>query len=123
MNEQLARLSIPLLRWTLGLIVILESARFIISTSAAHFLANAGLPDWIRPVLGGAEIIAAVLFLVPITTVFGSYLLLVIFGIAAVIHILHGQYGIEVLVLYAVAVLVCMAYTQNRTAEANHERI
>ncbi len=123
MNAQLARLSIPLLRWTLGLIVILESAQFIVSTSAAHFLAKAGLPAWIRPVLGGAEIIAAILFLVPVTTVVGSYLLLVIFGLAALMHILHGQYGIEVLVLYAVAVLVCMAYTQNRTAEANHERI
>jgi uncharacterized membrane protein YphA (DoxX/SURF4 family) len=123
MNAQITRLSIPLLRWTLALVVILESAQFIVSPSAAHFLANAGLPAWIRPVLGGTEIIAAILFLVPITTVVGSYLLLVIFGLAALIHILHGQYGIEVLVLYAVAVLVCMAYTQNRTAEANHERI
>jgi len=121
MNAQLARFSIPLLRWNLGLIVILESAQFIVSTSAAHFLAQAGLPAWIRPVLGGAEFIAAVLFLVPITTVVGSYLLLGIFGLAALMHIMHGQYGIELLVLYAVAVLVCMAYTQNRTTEANHE--
>jgi hypothetical protein len=123
MKAQLTRFSIPLLRWTLGLIVILESARFIVSASAAHFLANAGLPAWIRPVLGGAEIIAAILFLVPVTTVVGSYLLLGILGLAALMHILHGQYGIELLVLYAVAVLVCLAYAQNRTAGAGHERI
>jgi hypothetical protein len=90
---------------------------------AAHFLAKAGLPAWIRPVLGGAEIIAAILFLVPLTSAIDGCLLLVIFGLAALVHVLHGQYGIEGLVLYAVAVPVCMAYMQNRTVGATHERI
>ncbi len=49
MNARLAKLSIPLLRWTLGLVVLLESCQFIFSASAAHFLAKAGLPSWIRP--------------------------------------------------------------------------
>ena len=69
-----------MLRWTLGLVVVLESCQFIFSTSAAHFLAKAGLPFWIRPVLGGAEIIAAVLFLVPFTAMIGSYLCLSFLG-------------------------------------------
>ena len=107
MNANLTRASIPLLRWTLGLVVTLQSFEFVFSTSAAHFLAKAGLPTWIRPVLGGAEIIAAVLFLVPFTTVIGSYLLFVIFGLATLVHMLHGQYGVEGLLVYAVAVLVC----------------
>jgi hypothetical protein len=123
MKAGLTGFSIPLLRWTLGLVVALESYQFIFSTSAAHFIAKAGLPAWIRPVLGGAEMIAAILFLVPLTTLLGGYFLLAIFALAALVHIWHRQYGVEGLVLYAVAVLVCMAYTQHRIAGASHERI
>ena len=123
MNARLTKFSIPVLRWTLGLVVLLESCQFIFSTSAAHFLAKAGLPLWIRPVLGGAEIIAAVLFLVPVTTVIGSYLLLVIFGLAALVHILHGQYEVGGLVVYAAAVLVGVAHATHGTSEAGHERL
>lgn len=122
MNAYLTRYSIPLLRWTLGLVVILESCRFVFSESAAHFLAKAGLPAWIPPVLGGAELIAAILFLVPVTSLIGGYALLVIFGMAALVHFLHGQFGVEGLVLYAVAVLVCIAYRKTRTGEALHDR-
>jgi hypothetical protein len=122
MNARPARVSILLLRWTLGLVVLLESAQFVFSSSAAHFFAKTGLPSWLRPALGGAEIIAVVLFLVPFTTLIGNYLLLVIFGLAALVHILHGQYDVGGLVVYAVAVLVCMAHTKNRTAEASLER-
>jgi hypothetical protein len=118
MNVYLTRYSIPLLRWTLGLVVILESCRFVFSGSAAHFLAKAGLPWWIRPVLGGAEVVAAILFIVPVTSLIGGYALLVIFGMAAIVHFLHGQFGVEGLVLYAVAVLVCIAYKKTRTDEA-----
>ncbi len=80
MNARLANLSIPLLRWTLGLVVIIESSQFAFSASAAHFFAKAGLPSWLRPALGGSEILAAILFLVPFTALLGGYLLLVIFG-------------------------------------------
>jgi hypothetical protein len=116
MNAKLTRVSIPLLRWTLGLAVMLESFAFVFSTSAAHFLAKTGWPAWLRPVLGGSEIIAAVLFLVASTATIGGYLLLVIFGVAALLHILHGQYGVEGLLVYSAAVLVSMAHTENRTA-------
>jgi hypothetical protein len=122
MNANLRRFSIPLLRWTLGLVVVLQSFEFVSSSSAAHFLAQAGLPAWARPALGGSEATAAVLFLVPFTATIGGYLLLAIFGLAALLHILHGQYGVEGLLVYAVAVLVSMAHTENRKAEAGHER-
>jgi hypothetical protein len=121
MNSRFARLSIPLLRWTLGLVVLLESCQFIFSTSAAHFFAKTGMPSWFRPALGGVEAIAAVLFLVPFTAQVGSYLLLVIFGLAALIHLLHGQYDVGGLAVYAMAVLVCAAYRKDSTAEARHD--
>ena len=47
MNACPARYFIPLLRWTLGLMVILEPWRFY-SRSADHFLVEAGLPSGIR---------------------------------------------------------------------------
>lgn len=122
MNANLAKASIPLLRWTLGLVVAFESAAFVFSNSAGHFLAKAGLPAWIQPVLGGSEILAAVLFLVPFTAALGSYLLLVIFALAALLHVLHGQYNVGDLALYAVAVIACMAHAKNKSPEATHER-
>lgn len=35
-----ARISVPLLRWTLGLAVIIKSYEFIVSSSAVHFFAK-----------------------------------------------------------------------------------
>lgn len=122
MNTRFANFSIPLLRWTLGLVVILESFLFVFSSSAAHFLAKAGLPSWIQPILGGTEILAAVLFLVPLTAAIGGYLLLVIFAFAILLHLLHGQYQVGELFVYAAAITVCMAHPQNRKAEASLER-
>jgi hypothetical protein len=122
MNASLRKASIPLLRWTVGLVVLIASCRFVFSASAAHFLANAGLPSWVRPALGGAEIIAVVLFLIPFTALVGGYLLLVVFALAALVHVLHGQYDVEILAVYAAAVLVCLSHTRNNPAELNHER-
>ena len=123
MNARLAKCSISLLRWSVGLVILLESVRFVFSPSAAHFLANAGLPSWLRPVLGGAEIIAVVLFLVPFTALIGGYFLLVILALAALLHILHGQYDIGGLVVYAAAVLVCLAHTPAGSTELSNERL
>lgn len=58
--------------------------------------------------LGGAEVIAAILFLLPFTREAGGNLLLMIFALAVFIHILHGQYGVGALLVYAMAVVVAM---------------
>ena len=103
--------SIPLavLRWTLGLVVLWQSWQFAISTGAAHLLGRMGLPRWIAPVMGGVEILAAALFLIPKFARIGGYLLLAIFLLAAVIHVLHGQYEIESLLVYGAAVYACLS--------------
>jgi len=101
--------SISFLRWSLGLVVLWESYRFSVSTAAAHHLQSMGLPPWIAPTLGGAEIAAAVMFLIPRLSRMGGYSLIVIFAIAAVLHILHGQFEIGQLVVYSAAVLVCLS--------------
>ncbi|MGA2097856.1 MAG: hypothetical protein ABSH39_16275 [Candidatus Acidiferrum sp.] len=67
MKRPLSQIAIALLRWTLGLVVIVESVRFIFSSGVAHFLAEARVPVWIQPALGATEILAAVLFLIRFT--------------------------------------------------------
>jgi DoxX-like family len=122
MNAPLTKFSIPLLHWAVGLVVMLQSFRFVLSDSAARFLATAGLTAWIRPVLGGVEILAAVLFLLPFTALIGGYLLLAVFACAVVLHLLHGQYDVGTLVVYAVAVLVCVGHTKSGPGEFEHGR-
>ena len=63
MNRPLKKFAIPGLRYTLGVVVLLESLRFAFSHSAAHLLARVGLPQWIAPTLGGTEALAAILAL------------------------------------------------------------
>ncbi len=109
MNASLKKFAIPGLRWVLGAVVILQSVHFVLSHSTAHFFAKMGVPAWVRPALGGIEVLAAVLFLLPWTIVAGGYLLLIVFLLAIAIHVLHGQYDVEGLVVYGMAVLVCMA--------------
>lgn len=110
MNERLRKIARPGLRWSLGLVVLWESCQFAFGQSASRAFAHTGLPQWIRPVLGSSEAIAAILFLVPAASLVGGYALLIIFFLAAVIHILHGWYDVGALVVYAMAVLVSMAH-------------
>ena len=121
MNPQVKKFSIPALRWTLGLVVLWESANFIFSESAARHIARAGLPPWIRPALGGIEVVAALLFLAPVTGRVGGYMLLVIFAIAALLHLLHGEDDVSGLLLYGVAAIVCMAHGDEQASEARHD--
>jgi hypothetical protein len=116
------RLAVEGLQWTLGLVVLLESSRLAFATAQIHAFSKTGLPPWIRPVLAGGEIVAAVLFLLPFTSVVGSYLLLLVFLLAALVHILHGQFDVGALAVYSMAVLVSMAHRSEEPREAAHDR-
>jgi uncharacterized membrane protein YphA (DoxX/SURF4 family) len=110
MSPRLKQLSIPALRWVLGIVVMIQSLHFVFSHSTAHFFAKIGVPLWVRPVLGGIEILAAVLFVLPATLRVGGYLLLIVFVLAIAIHVVHGQYDVESLLVYCMAVFVCVAH-------------
>ncbi|MFZ0035896.1 MAG: DoxX family protein [Candidatus Acidiferrales bacterium] len=115
MNDRVKKAAIPIFRWTLGLVVLWQSLRFTFGPAAAHFFAKTGMPTWIRPAIGGAEILAALLYLLPFTEIGGSYALLTIFSLAAVIHILHGDYDVSVLILYGVGVFATLANRNERS--------
>ena len=106
--NQTTRFWMTALRWTLGIVVLIQSCLFAFASSGRHAVAQFGMPQWIRPVLGGSEVVAALLFLLPATSVASGYLLLVIFFFAAAIHLLHGQYDVGGLIVYAVAVMACI---------------
>jgi hypothetical protein len=104
------------LRWTVGLVVLWESYQFGFSAAATRDLQRMSLPQWIAPALGGAEIVAAILFLVPKLGRIGGYSLLVIFAVAATLHILHGQFEIGPLIVYGAAVFACMSANDRAVA-------
>jgi uncharacterized membrane protein YphA (DoxX/SURF4 family) len=101
--------SLILLRWVVGLVLLWQSWRFASSAASAHELAHMGLPHWTPLILGGAEILAAILFLLPKVGRIGGYLLLAIFLLAILIHVLHGQFEVGPLLVYAAAVFACLA--------------
>jgi hypothetical protein len=104
--DGLHRFGMKGLQWSVGIVLIIESARFAFGAGAAKIITHLGLPSWVRPALGVSEIVAAVLFLIPASVLIGGWALLIIFILAAVIHLLHGQYDVGWLFIYAMAVLV-----------------
>jgi hypothetical protein len=96
------------LHGALGLILILESCLFALAPAEARAFAKTGLPQWIRIALGATEALAALLFLIPRTLRTGGLLLLVIFFLAAAVHLLHGMLNVGPLFIYAIAVLLVM---------------
>jgi hypothetical protein len=110
------KLAILCLQWVLGVVVLLQSIHFALSSGAIHDLAKAGLPQWAGPALGGSEAIAALLFLVPAASVVAGWLLLAIFAIAAMIHFLLGEFNVGGLVIYSMAVIVCITYRRKGIA-------
>jgi hypothetical protein len=116
MTASRTAVAIRLLHWTVGPVVLLESCRtFLGANSGLHGAGHAAALASVRLVLSGAEVVAALLFLVPVTMLVGGYALLAIFALAIVIHGLHGEFaGLEILVLYGVAVFVSMAERKDR---------
>lgn len=121
MNSQVRQKAVLGLQWIVGLVLIAQSLRLALESSAVRHFALAGMPLWMRPALAWTEIAAAILFLVPFTMMLGGYMLLVIFFLAALLHILHSEFDIGVLLVYGMAVLVSMAYRSGPRSESAHD--
>ena len=90
------------LQWTLGVVVFAEAAMLAFS-GQAHVAHQLGVPRVALMTLALAEMLAAAMFLIPRTVVIGGVALLVIFVLAILIHILHGQTNVGGLVVYTAA--------------------
>jgi len=110
MRAPRTQFAIRCLHWTVGLVVLLESIQTFYFAHSVHGAGHAGTLIAIRLVLSACEIVAALLFLIPASSIAGGVGLLVIFGLAMAIHALHADFrGLDVLVLYGVAVYVSLA--------------
>jgi len=103
MSQNAAKFARTGLQWSLGLILAYESAR--LAFTSAYTSTRTHLPRPILIAIALIELAGAVLFLLPSTLRLGSYLLLTAFGVAALLHVLHGQPDVGYLVIYAMAVL------------------
>ena len=105
--------SMTALRWTLGLVIAAES---ILTAWSAypeiHAGGHRGLHAWVRLILGSAEAVGAILFLLPATLMAGGWILLAVFVLALLFHVLQGQFFVGDLLIYAMATIACMAHAQ-----------
>ncbi|MGO9124693.1 MAG: DoxX family protein [Terriglobales bacterium] len=108
MSQDANKLARTGLQWSLGLVLIYECSRLVFSAGAAHSFEKAHLPQWFRLAIGSVELLGAILFLIPPAVLAGGRLLMATFGVAAIVHILHGQPNVGYLVIYAMAVLTVM---------------
>ncbi len=106
MSARSSSFPIEFLKWALGVVVLLESLRLFVHSFHALLLANSPSHAWFHPVLAAAEIAGAVLLLLPRTTRTGCIVLLIVFVVAAIFHLLHGEWDIGFLVIYSAAVVV-----------------
>ena len=107
MNQRNHKTAVLCLRWILGLYLIYQAAQFAVAGNSPQFV-RTGLPSWLPAVLGGGELFAAVLFLVPKGGLLGGYALLFALSAAVIVHVLHGQFEVGHLFVYASAVVVCI---------------
>jgi hypothetical protein len=103
MTEQRTKTALTALQWTLGPVILIEAALFVLP-SARHDFARTHMPDIVRQVLGWGEIVGAVLLLIPRTVARGAWILASVFVLAIVVHLLHGMFNVGPLIIYAPAV-------------------
>ena len=72
-----------------------------------------GYPQWFRSVVGATEVVAAVLLVIPRTTLQGASVLILVMVGAVGTHVLHGEWGMVLppLVLGGLAALAGRART------------
>jgi hypothetical protein len=104
--------ALGILKWTLGLVILVEAVLFVMPAAKADF-ASTHMPNAIRMVLGWGEILGSILLLIPRTAVRGAWVLLTIFAFAIVIHLLHGLYNVGSLAIYSAAAWTIAAGARN----------
>jgi uncharacterized membrane protein YphA (DoxX/SURF4 family) len=103
MTEQRMKTALMALRWTLGPVILMEAALFVLP-SARHDFAGTHMPDIVRQVLGWGEIVGAVLLLIPRTVARGAWILASVFVLAIVVHLLHARFNVGPLMIDVPAV-------------------
>jgi uncharacterized membrane protein YphA (DoxX/SURF4 family) len=102
MSEQRMKTALTGLRWTLGLVILIEAILFLMP-GARHDLSQTHMPDVLRLALGWSEIIGSMLLLIPRTAARGAWILAGTFVLAIIVHLLHGMPNVGELAIYTAA--------------------
>jgi len=102
MSASNSKLGLCVLQYSLAVVILIEAVRFVLP-GAAHDFARLHLPGFVRLVVGYGEILGSLLLLIPRSAIAGAWCLCLVFVMAIAIHLLHGQYEIGNLVIYAAA--------------------
>jgi hypothetical protein len=117
MNTSSPTRSMQLLRWTLGIVILIASVQTVWRAyPEIHSAGHQGIHAWVALVLGSVETIGAILFLLPQTLFAGGWILLVVFAVAFAFHGLQGDFRGDLLI-YAAATYACMSNLTRRAAE------
>ncbi len=98
------KVALCILKYSLGVVILIEAVLFVLP-SAAHDFARTHMPGLVRMILGWGEIAGCILLLIPKTTIRGAWFLFAVFVFAILIHLLHGQYNVGNVVIYAAVAL------------------
>jgi uncharacterized membrane protein YphA (DoxX/SURF4 family) len=102
MTQQRTNCGLTGLQFTLGVVILIEAVLFVMPGARRDF-AGTHMPDAVRLVLGWAEIVGAVLLLIPRTAVRGAWILAGTFVLAIFLHLLHGMFNVGSLLIYTAA--------------------
>jgi len=106
MNPSRTHRAIVALRFVLGIVVVIQSVRALLSRGADL---HGSLLAHVLPVLAGVEILGALLMLVPRTARLGAGVLMGVFAAAILLHGLHGSWDVGGLIVYAAGAWVILA--------------
>ena len=102
MSEPRMKAALTGLRWTLGVVILIEAVLFLMPR-ARHDFSQTHMPDVLRLLLGWGEIIGSVLLLMPRTAARGAWILIGTFVLAIILHLLHGMPNVGTLAIYTAA--------------------
>jgi len=97
--------SVTALQWAVAAVSLVGAVR-LFWTLGHHPILN--VPTNVLRAICIAEIVAAVLFVIPRSVRIGGVSLLIVYCVAIVVHVLHGQYEVLNLVVLAAAAWVIL---------------
>ena len=102
MSEQRMKAALTGLRWSLGVVILIEAILFLMP-GARHDFSQTHMSDVLRQGLGWGEIIGSILLLIPRTAARGAWILAGTFVLAMIVHLLHGMPHVGNLAIYTAA--------------------
>jgi uncharacterized membrane protein YphA (DoxX/SURF4 family) len=108
MSMEKGKLTIRILRYVLGAVVLLQSIRVAVYYQEVAHSSHIPFPAHFVLALASLEASGALLFLLPWTLRAGSWLLLAVLFFAVLVHTAHGQFEGLGMLVYAAGVLAVL---------------